>query len=348
MEAEMQPVMVRKFKTLAVICCFFSLAGVIYQLVDLKYIDYKSIAMGFPLGLMFGVLELFLFSKAQQKLRQLSFSWLIIVKAVLYTLIIFLVSAAIGLIVGYSEGKHINDFFDSILDRDQVVVIIYTLVVCTLTVFYLQIERLLGPGVLFKFLKGKYRKPVEEDRIFMFLDLKSSTTIAERLGHKKYYSLLNKFFHEISEPVLMTKAEIYQYVGDEVVFTWETENGLENANCLEIFFMIKKRINEKRSAYMKEFGVVPQFKAGVHYGKVTSAQIGDIKREIIYNGDVLNTTARIQEQCNKVERELLTSGSLLERLDLSYQSEAEKIDTVKLRGKESFVELYSVNFDSRG
>lgn len=113
-------------------------------------------------------------------------------------------------------------------------------------------------------------------------------------------------------------------------------------------FMIKNRINEKRSAYMKEFGVVPQFKAGVHYGKVTSAQIGDIKREIIYNGDVLNTTARIQEQCNKVKRELLTSGSLLERLDLSYRWEAEKIETVKLRGKESYVELYSVNCDSHG
>jgi adenylate cyclase len=253
------------------------------------------------------------------------------------------VTATIGLIDGYFEGKQIDEFYEAVLSSGQVVIIIYTLLVYMLIIFYLQINRLLGEGVLFKFLKGKYYSPTEEERIFMFLDVKSSTSIAERLGHRKYYSLLNEFFHEISEPVLMTKAEIYQYVGDEVVFTWGTKNGLENANCLEIFFMIKKRVNENRNMYLRKYGVVPEFKAGVHYGKVISGQIGDIKREVIYNGDVLNTTARIQEQCNKFERELLTSGRLLDQLDLANLFKAEKIDTAKLRGKESNVEIYSVN-----
>jgi len=57
-----------------------------------------------------------------------------------------------------------------------------------------------------------YHKPREEVRIFMFLDMKSSTAIAERLGHVRFYTLLNELFHEISRPVLQTKAEIYQYI----------------------------------------------------------------------------------------------------------------------------------------
>ena len=73
-----------------------------------------------------------------------------------------------------------------------------------------------------------------------------------------------------------------------------------------------------------------------------SAQIGDIKREIIYNGDVLNTSARIQEQCNKFNRELLISGILLNQLDIKNEYRAEKIDTVKLRGKETYLELFSL------
>ena len=73
-----------------------------------------------------------------------------------------------------------------------------------------------------------------------------------------------------------------------------------------------------------------------------SAQIGDIKREIVYNGDVLNTSARIQEQCNVVERELLISGSLLNQLDINNEYRAEKIDIVKLRGKDSSIELFSL------
>ncbi len=313
-----------------------------YQLIGEEYVGYQSVLIGLPLGLALGVLELFLFPKTQQKLLRLPFTWLIIVKTILYTSIIFLVTATIGLFVGLFEGKNIDEFYESVLSRSQVVIIVYSLVIYMLIIFYLQINRLLGEGVLLKFLKGKYYSPTEEERIFMFLDVKSSTSIAERLGHKMYYSLLNEFFHEISEPVLMTKAEIYQYVGDEVVFTWETKNGLENANCLEIFFMIKKNVNENRNTYIQKYGFAPEFKAGVHSGKVISAQIGDIKREVIYNGDVLNTTARIQEQCNKFERELLASGNLLDQLDLTNLFKAEKIDTAKLRGKESNVEIYSV------
>jgi adenylate cyclase len=47
------------------------------------------------------------------------------------------------------------------------------------------------------------------------------------------------------------------------------------------------------------------FKAGLYFGKVVSAQIGDLKREIVYNGDVLNTTARIQAECNTYQRDCL-------------------------------------------
>ena len=71
-------------------------------------------------------------------------------------------------------------------------------------------------------------------------------------------------------------------------------------------------------------------------------QIGDIKREIVYNGDVLNTSARIQEQCNILKHELLLSGNLLEQLDIENEYRAEKLDTIKLRGKESSIDLYSL------
>ena len=72
----------------------------------------------------------------------------------------------------------------------------------------------------------------------MFLDMKSSTTIAEQLGHVRFYTLLNELFHEISQPVLQTKAEIYQYVGDEVVLTWEMEHWPEEFKLPEDFFHV--------------------------------------------------------------------------------------------------------------
>jgi adenylate cyclase len=180
----------------------------------------------------------------------------------------------------------------------------------------------------------------------MFLDMKSSTTIAEQLGHVRFYTLLNELFHEISRPVLQTKAEIYQYVGDEIVLTWEMEHGLKNSNCLKTFFMFRESLLRNRGNYFKNFGVKPEFKAGLHFGKVVSAQIGDLKREIVYNGDVLNTTARIQNECNRYQRDCLVSGPLMNRLKQIHGLEWERIDAVTLRGKETEVELFSVNQSS--
>jgi len=92
---------------------------------------------------------------------------------------------------------------------------------------------------------------------------------------------LQNDFHEISEPVRSTNAEIYQYIGDEVVFTWKTDEGLANSNCLRIFFKIQEKVYNNRKYYRDKYGDIPYFKAGLHFGEVISAQIGDIKREIV-------------------------------------------------------------------
>ncbi|MFC0773627.1 adenylate/guanylate cyclase domain-containing protein [Terrimonas alba] len=338
----MQPNLIRKFRALALVCLFTCIAGVIFQLVSEERLDYNSVLVGFPLGLVFGLLELFVFPGAEMKFRRWSFTTILIFKTLLYTAVIYIVTVSLAIIAGLSEGREWKELPAFLGSRGQLVLVIYTLVIYSLLVFFLQINLLLGEGVLWKFVRGKYHQPREEERIFMFLDMKSSTTIAEQLGHVRFYALLNALFHEISQPMLQTKAEIYQYVGDEVVLTWEMKHGLMNSNCLKLFFMFRDRLFRKSDNYFKEFGVKPSFKAGLHFGKVVSAQIGDLKREIVYNGDVLNTTARIQDECNKYQRDCLVSGTLMNRLKDINGFQWEKIDTVTLRGKETEVELFSV------
>ncbi|MEP6596056.1 MAG: adenylate/guanylate cyclase domain-containing protein [Ginsengibacter sp.] len=344
----MQPNLVRKFKTLALICLFTSFAGVIYQLIHEERLDYNSVLLGFPLGLVFGVLELFLFPRAEMRFRRWSFTRILIIKTLLYTAVIYAVTLALTIIVGLIDGRKMSDLPAFLASLELLVLVIYTLVIYSLLVFFLQVNHLLGEGILWKFIRGRYHKPREEERIFMFLDMKSSTTIAEQLGHVRFYTLLNELFHEISEPVLHTKAEIYQYIGDEVVLTWEMEHGLENSNCLKAFFMFRESLLRNSESYLKNFGVKPEFKAGLHFGKVISAQIGDLKREIVYNGDVLNTTSRIQNECNKYQRDCLVSGTLLNRLKQINGFQWERIDAVTLRGKETEVELFSVSNSKHG
>jgi adenylate cyclase len=338
----MQSNLLRKLKALALVCLFTCFAGLIFQLMNEKRLDYNSVLVGFSLGLVFGLLEIFLFPIADVWFRQWSFTKIFLFKILLYTAVIYAVTVVLNIIAGLFAGRKLNELLDLLASVEQLILVVYTLVIYSLLVFFLQINRLLGEGVLWKFIRGKYYKPREEERIFMFLDLKSSTTIAEQLGHIRFYTLLNELFHEISQPILQTKAEIYQYVGDEVVLTWEVEHGLKNSNCLRTFFMFQESLLRNSENYLKKFGVKPEFKAGLHFGKVISAQIGDLKREIVYNGDVLNTTSRIQGECNKYQRTCLVSGALMNRLKHMNNFQWERIDAVTLRGKETEVELFSV------
>jgi adenylate cyclase len=194
---------------------------------------------------------------------------------------------------------------------------------------------------LFQYLTGKYFNPIEEDRLFMFLDLKSSTTIAENLSHILYSQLIQECFAELTDPILKYKGQIYQYVGDEVVITWEKQTGLDNSNCLKFYYDYINRLEKKREHFINTYGVFPEFKAGLSLGLVTVAEVGELKTEIAYHGDVLNTAARIQGYCNKLQKRLLFSETLAQEMNESEGYVIKFVGEVELRGKEGKSKIYS-------
>jgi len=198
-----------------------------------------------------------------------------------------------------------------------------------------------GPGIFMKFLTGRYFEPKSEERIFMFLDLKGSTQIAEKIGEQKYFRFLQQIFKDITSVLLSTKAEVYQYVGDEVVLSWNINNGTQNLNCIRCFQNISKLFKESKTYYESEFGAIPNFKAGLHVGSATVGEIGVLKRDIVYSGDVLNTTARIQSRCNEFGVSLLLSENLLNCFPKG-KLQTKSMGKVELRGKSEALFLYSL------
>ncbi|WP_422079517.1 adenylate/guanylate cyclase domain-containing protein [Ulvibacterium sp.] len=225
-------------------------------------------------------------------------------------------------------------------------VIIYAAAGLDVALFYSEANAHLGNGAIYNYALGKYHKPKQETRIFMFLDMKSSTSIAEKLGHLEYFTLLKMYYADMTNPILETLGEIYQYVGDEIVVTWSLKNGLYHNNCLECFRKIDNRFKKRNAYYWKRFGVVPSFKAGYHVGEVTVGEIGIIKKDIIYTGDILNTTSRIQEECNVYNAKTLISNDLLKLLSQNDTFLFTKIGNLILKGKTEAIELFRMDFDS--
>ncbi|MDH3253040.1 MAG: adenylate/guanylate cyclase domain-containing protein, partial [Ignavibacteria bacterium] len=219
---------------------------------------------------------------------------------------------------------------------------VYALTTSLAINFVRQISRLLGPNVLLNYLTGRYHRPVEEARIFMFLDIKSSTAIAERLGNKLYHYFLNDFFFDLSSPILESRGRIYQYVGDEVVVTWREDEGLQDANCIACFFRIAAMLHMHSDRYEKKYGLVPGFKAGYHVGPVIAGEIGDAKKDIVFHGDTVNTAARIRSECTRLGRDLLFSGDLRRRLTGMDGLIPESVGKIRLRGKQEEIELFTL------
>ena len=210
------------------------------------------------------------------------------------------------------------------------------------TIIVLNVNEKYGQGVLLKLLVGHYHKPREEERVFMFVDIRSSTEIAEKLGHVKFFRLLNDFFTDITDPVILTKGEIYQYVGDEVVISWSMKKGIQYNNCIRCFFLLQDAIEQAAARYQERYGLVPEFKVGLHTGIVTTGEIGIIKKDIVYSGDVMNTTSRIQSVCNKFRVSILMSKRILNKLNLPANLyPLKRVGVIELKGKKEKVELFT-------
>jgi adenylate cyclase len=163
-------------------------------------------------------------SALSERFRRLPFGVTVFLKTVTYLAALTAILLGIGLMFGILEGRTFGEFVEALPRNFAVMAAAFLSYV--VIIFLRQLDRLLGPGVLLRYVMGRYHRPRREHRVFMFVDITSSTELSERLSLEAYYGLVNDFFHDVSGPVLDTRGEIYQYVGDEVVITWKLDLGV--------------------------------------------------------------------------------------------------------------------------
>lgn len=268
-------------------------------------------------------------------------------------ILLFFLLIVIGIGLGIFHSDQINAPFFSMATFKEIRTaflsyfflskLILWLLIIFITNLLLDVNEKYGAGVLRQLIMGRYHHPREEERIFMFLDMKGSTGIAERIGHIKFFELLHDFFQDITDPILFTRGSIYQYIGDEVIIVWRIPTGVKNGNCIRCFYNIREAISRNADNYLEKYGIVPDFKAGIHCGKVTIGEMGVLKRDIVFSGDVLNTTARMQSMCNDFKVKILISKRLLDKVGVPpNQMETRKIGNISLKGKKKKVVLYTI------
>lgn len=285
----------------------------------------------------------------KQIFRTWTFGWAILLKSIISSMVVFAITILSALVFKYVFGRlpliggemqsAVWDLFSLPLFWGAVV---YWSAIIDLNFFMLSAHTLTGTILFTQYTRGRFYKPTEEDRIFLFVDMDRSTSIAEKLGNEHYFGLLNEIYFDFSFPIELHNAEIYQYVGDEVVMSWDMESGIDKNRCVRLYFELEWILERNAIKYKQKYGAAPTFKGALHSGCVTTGEVGYIRTAILHSGDVINTASRLERLSGKLKRKLLITEELFKQLDTS-TLEYEALGEFELSGKKNRLPVYAIN-----
>lgn len=315
--------------------------SIVYNLIDNSLLLRETLV--FFLSAIVGYILVFLLKKV---FRNYSMWFALLVKSLILIVaaifISFLIHVSYTIASGNADlGNALGNFwYDAFHTYWLFQKVTYWLALLIITQIIIEVHDKYSPGVFFDLLLGKYLKPKVEQRIVMFLDLKDSTPIAEKLGNIPYFKFIREFIYQISIALIEHDGIIYQYVGDEIVVSWYF-NEKNTKKCMASLIEARRNLQRRSEHFRRRYGVLPEFRVGIHAGEVTVGEIGVIKKDLAMSGDTMNTTARIRTACSELNQKFIVSKSFIDHIDLEvWQSES--LGLVDLKGKNTSLELFAL------
>jgi adenylate cyclase len=330
----------RKLRMLGVIVMVSVIGAVVFVLAQ-GLTSYTSIEVAIFYGLLLsvaiGVVELFVLQGPMRVwLGGLPFAANLAVRSAIYAAIIVPTQFfELGLVLaGQPTASSMRGFW---------IAMIYSVVFSIAMNLAFGITNIIGRRAFLNFILGRYHTPVEENRFVLFVDIAGSTGLAERLGGIGIHRLLDHTFRLLTLSVVDYRGEVLNYVGDEVIVTWPERSGAVDARPLRCFMAMRDELARASSQLQREFGVVPQIRGSLHFGPVIVGEIGDIKRAIVFNGDVMNTAARLEELSRKVDGGFLASRAAIERFGSAPPFAVRDLGRLPIRGRADGIDVVGID-----
>lgn len=224
----------------------------------------------------------------------------------------------------------------------RTLLVLFAGLVTVLLVMLGQAARVIGDRTLRNLILGRYRSPRREERFFLFVDVVGSTPVAERLGPLQAHRYLDRVFDVASDPIDDAHGDVHQYVGDEIVVTWTLEQGRPGARPLACLFGMERALAASAADFERDFGTAPRLRAALHAGVVVTGETGGSRRAIVFHGDVMNTTSRIENATRELGHPFLVSEDAWRRMDDATAYAMEDLGPHVLRGREAPLRLLAV------
>jgi adenylate cyclase len=329
----------RKLQMLAVVIAAGVLSGVAFNIAQGRTLP-SAMAVGMAYGLLMttalGSVELFVLDGPLRVwLSGLSFTINLTLRSAIYATIIVVIQ-------WLQLGEFIAGVPMEMSSKTFWIGFIYSAVLSVVMNLALGISNIVGHRTFLNFITGRYHTPVEESRFVLFVDIAGSTGLAERLGGLAIHRLLDRAFRLLTLAVVDYRGEVLNYVGDEVIVTWPERPGAIDCRPLRCFGAMREELSRASSQFEREFGTVPRIRGSLHFGPVIVGEIGDIKRAIVFNGDVMNTAARLEELSRNVDGGFLASRAAMQRFDSAPPFAVRDLGRLAIRGRADGIDVVGI------
>ena len=320
---------------LAVVACGAT-AGLVFN-VPQGRLAVVGIGYGVAMSAVLGAVELFIFNGPMREwLSRLSFSSALAIRSAIY-------AAIIALLQWLQPGELVAGLPSETARASFWYGFLYSAAVSVLFNFGFAITNLIGARSLLNFLTGRYHAPVEENRFVLFVDIAGSTGLAESLGGLAIHRLLDRTFRLLTLSVVDYRGEVLNYVGDEVIVTWPEHEGAVDCRPLRCFLAMRDGLVHAARQFEREFSVVPRIRGSLHFGPVIIGEIGDVKRAIVFNGDVMNTAARLEELSRQVDGGFLASRAAMQRFNSPPPFAVRDLGRLPIRGRADGIDVVGID-----
>ena len=177
----------------------------------------------------------------------------------------------------------------------------------------------------------------------LFSDIRSFTSISEKMDAKSLVSLLNEYFTEMVDVVIHEDGVVDKYIGDAImaVFGAPVTKPDDALHAVRAAVGMRKALESLNEKLVKR-GMPPiKTGIGIHTGEVVAGNIGSEKRmEYTVIGDAVNLASRLESATKELGAPVLISDDTYQLVKDHVEARAVKEITVK--GREQPVMTYEI------
>lgn len=162
------------------------------------------------------------------------------------------------------------------------------------------------------------QRPEEKPLAILFCDIRDFTPFVDRNLPYDVVHMLNRFFAQLGEPILLNNGIIYQYAGDAIIGLFGIGGDVAAKSCLDSVragLGMLEAMNDLNAELSAEFDTTFEIGIGAHFGTAIVGQIGHSScRQFGVIGDPINLASRIEGMNKTLGTRFLVSEDLFSQI----------------------------------